>query len=91
MSAMTTITIDLPDPQAEKLAAKARAQGMTLEDWFRQVAAKEAEAPAVPAQVKRDPEEWARRIDEWMDSHDPNTPVLPDEAMRRDSIYPDRS
>jgi hypothetical protein len=39
---------------------------------------------------KTDPQEWARQFDAWVDSHDPNTPVLSDEAMSRESIYPDR-
>jgi hypothetical protein len=40
---------------------------------------------------KTDPQEWARQFDAWVDSHDPNTPVLSDEAMSRESIYPDRT
>src|SRR5580658_7408833 len=39
---------------------------------------------------KTDPQEWTRQFDAWVDSHDPNTPVLSDEAMSRESIYPDR-
>jgi len=38
---------------------------------------------------KTDPGEWARQFRAWADSHDPNTPVLSDEAMSQDSIYPD--
>ena len=87
---MTTITIDIPDPQAAALAAKAKAQGMTLEDWFRQVAAREAEPLSTPPTIT-DRKEWKRAFNEWIDSHDPNTPVLSEEAMRRENIYPDRS
>ncbi len=87
---MTTITIDIPEPQAKALEAKAKAQGLTLEDWFRQVAAKET-APRTTAPVITDRKEWARAFNEWIESHDPNTPVLSDEAMRRENIYPDRS
>lgn len=39
---------------------------------------------------KTDPKEWARQFDAWVNSHDPNTPVLSDDAMSRESIYPDR-
>jgi hypothetical protein len=89
---MTTITIDIPEQQVAVLAAKAKAQGLTLEDWFRQVAAKEAAPPLSAAHLqKTDPEEWRRRFEEFLASRDPNTPVLSDEAMSRDSIYPDRS
>jgi len=33
--------------------------------------------------------EWARQFDAWADSHSPDIPVLSDEAMSRESIYPD--
>jgi len=36
---MTTIKIDLPDQQAVALAARAAAQGLTLESWFQKLAA----------------------------------------------------
>ena len=38
---MTTVKIDLPDEQAAALKAKAAEQGLSLEDWFRQLAAHE--------------------------------------------------
>lgn len=42
MVAMTRITIDIPERQVAASTAKAKAQGLTLEDWFRKVAEKEA-------------------------------------------------
>lgn len=36
---MTTIKIDLPDQQAAALAARAAAQGLSLESWFQRLAA----------------------------------------------------
>jgi hypothetical protein len=36
------------------------------------------------------PKEWARQFRAWADSHSPNIAVLSDEAMSRESIYPDR-
>ena len=35
---MTTVRIDIPDDQAAALKAKAAAQGLSLEDWFRSLA-----------------------------------------------------
>jgi hypothetical protein len=35
-------------------------------------------------------EEWIKQFHAWLDAHDPNLPVLPDEALRRESIYEDR-
>lgn len=37
-----------------------------------------------------DPEAWLREFDTWVASHDPNTPVPPAEALRRDALYDDR-
>jgi plasmid stability protein len=39
---MTTVRIDLPDAQAAALQAKAAAQGLSLEEWFRKIAGQEA-------------------------------------------------
>ena len=36
------------------------------------------------------PEEWKKMFHAWLESHDPNLPVLPDAALRRESIYEDR-
>jgi hypothetical protein len=45
--------------------------------------------PVSIAHLQRtDPEEWVRQFDAWVDSHSPGTPVLSDEAMSRESIYP---
>jgi uncharacterized protein (DUF433 family) len=35
---MTTVKIDIPDQQAEALSARAAAEGLSLEDWFRKLA-----------------------------------------------------
>jgi plasmid stability protein len=39
---MTTVKIDLPDDQAAALKVKAATLGLSLEDWFRKVAVREA-------------------------------------------------
>ncbi len=51
--------------------------------------------PVAPAQKAPlcetlSPEEWKKTFHAWLDSHDPDLPVLPDEALRRESIYEDR-
>jgi hypothetical protein len=35
-------------------------------------------------------EEWSKAFHTWVDSHPTDGPVLPDEAMERESIYGDR-
>lgn len=76
IAALTTITIHLTDHQAAALAAKATAQGLTLEEWFQQLAAQDTPASVTPPQtvqeaidrilevrkrVKPDPEGWTVR------------------------------
>jgi hypothetical protein len=36
------------------------------------------------------PEEWKKMFHAWIASHDPDLPVLPEEALRREGIYEDR-
>ena len=43
----------------------------------------EANTPALSAQ------DWEREFDTWVDSF-PDTAPLPDEALRRENLYPDR-
>ena len=88
---MTSITLNFPDDrQLERYRAKATARGITVEEWFRQVAAKEEAEPETASLQDAGFGEW-EAFDEWIASHDPNTPVLSAEAMRRENIYPDRS
>lgn len=75
---MTTVKIDLPEQQITALTAKAAAQGLTLEGWFQKVAEQEAPSASIAHLQKSNPREWARQFDEWVDSHDPNLPVLSD-------------
>jgi hypothetical protein len=86
------LTIELSDEKAEALKAQAEAQGLTVENWIKQIA--EQYVPRYPSiahlQVT-DPEEWGRQFHEWAESHSRrSTPLLSDEAISRESIYPDR-
>jgi hypothetical protein len=87
-----TLTIELSDEKAEALKAQAAAHGLTVERWVEQIA--ELYAGAQPSSTahlqKTNPQEWARRFREWAESHDRTTPLLSDEALKRESIYPDR-
>jgi hypothetical protein len=86
------LTITLSDEKAAALEAQAAAHGLTVERWVGQIA--ELHAGAQPSSVahlqKTNPKEWARRFHEWAESHDRTTPLLSDEALKRESIYPDR-
>jgi hypothetical protein len=44
----------------------------------------------VPLYESLGAEEWIAQFHAWLDAHDPELPVLPDEALRREGIYEDR-
>jgi hypothetical protein len=84
-----TVTLNLPPEKEAVFTAQARARGLSLEQWMLEVADQYVQPVSIVHLRKTDPQEWARRFDAWLDGHDPNTPVLSDEAMSRESIYPD--
>lgn len=84
------LTIQLPDEHAAALKAQAEAQGLTIERWLERLAGQQVQPASIAHMQEADPKEWARRFRALAEARDPNTPVLPDEAMNRASIYPDR-
>jgi hypothetical protein len=79
-------TIELSDEQAAALNARAAAQGLTLKAWLSELA---QSAGPRSLQDELSPEEWIRQFGAWVQSHDRTTPLLSDEAINRESIYPD--
>jgi hypothetical protein len=61
--------IQLPDEQAAALTARAAAQGLTLEEWLRKLAA--TETPAAEAR----PRKGRYNLDELLTRCDPNAPL----------------
>jgi hypothetical protein len=84
------VTIELSDEKGAALKAQAESQGLTVERWLVQIAEQHVQPVSIAHLQKTNPKEWARQFDAWVNSHDPNTPVLSDESMSRESIYPDR-
>ncbi|PYT27649.1 MAG: hypothetical protein DMG57_17505 [Acidobacteria bacterium] len=84
------VTIELSDEQAAVLKVQADAQGLTVERWIEQIAGQLAPSTSIAHLQKTNPEEWARRFHEWAESHSRTTPLLSEEAISRESIYPDR-
>ena len=89
-----TLTIELPDEKAAELKAQAEAHGFSVERWIERIAEQYAVTVTPPDSIvhlqRTDPKEWARRFHEWAESHDRTKPPLSDEAISRESIYPDR-
>jgi len=86
-----TLTIELPPEREAALKVLAQARGLTIEEWLLELAGRAAPPASIAHLQRTNPAEWARHFDEWVNSHDPNLPVLSDEAMSRESIYPDRA
>jgi hypothetical protein len=84
-----TVTIQLPPEKEAAFKAQAEARGLSLEQWMLEVAEQYVQPVSIAHLQKTNPEEWFRQFRAWTDSHDPNLPVLSDEAMSRESIYPD--
>jgi hypothetical protein len=91
-----TVTLTLPPETEAKLMAVAQAKGLSTDALVRgPLDSVLAEVPAPEGrprslQDELTPQEWVRQFDAWVDSHDRTTPLLSDEAISRESIYPDR-
>lgn len=80
-----TLTLDLPPQVEQAYIAAAKARGLPIE-----VIVSEALVAAQPAgdAAELSAEEWMREFSAWAHSHDvDNLPILPDEAMSRESMY----
>ena len=84
------VTIELSEEQAAALKVQAEGRGLTVERWLEQVAAQLAPQTSIAHLQKTNPDEWARRFHEWAESHDRTTPLITDQAVSRENIYPDR-
>ena len=85
-----TVTIELSPEREAALQAQAQARGLTLQQLVLDLVDQHTPPSSIAHLQRTNPKEWARQFRAWADSHDPNLPVLSDEAMSRGSIYPDR-
>jgi hypothetical protein len=98
-----TMTIEIHQPELENLIQQRMKSGAfrSIEDvlMYALTVATAADSgdksaantvPSIAHLQKTDPEEWGRQFHAWAESHDRTTPLLSDEAISRDSIYPDR-
>jgi hypothetical protein len=84
-----TVTLNLPPEKEAAFKAVAQACGLSVEQWILKLVEQSVQPASIAHLQRTDPEEWARQFRARADSHDPNIPVLSDEAMSRESIYPD--
>jgi len=84
------VTLDLPPEREAALKTQAKARGLSLEQWLMEMTEQLAPSGSISHLQKTNPKEWMRQFRSWAESHDRTTPPLSDEAVSRESIYPDR-
>lgn len=84
------VTIELSEEPAAVLKVKAEAHGLTVEGWLEHIAAQLAPPTSIAHLQQTDPMEWGRQFHQWAEGHERTTPLLSDQAISRESIYPDR-
>lgn len=88
------MSLSLPPELETRIQQQAVRAGVSTETWLQQqVFRQELEdytPPPVSLQDELPPEEWVRQFQAWAESHDRTTPLLSDEAISRENIYPDR-
>lgn len=79
------MTVTLKPDLEEELAARAKAEGLTTEEFVNREL--EKWVAAQPRQEELTPKERARRWLEWTEKHAVGGPPLSDYAVSRESIY----
>jgi len=74
-----------PDIEA-RLIALAQSSGVSVEDFLLHVVEERA-GRSKPQRLS--PELWGAEFEAWADSF-PEAPPIPDEALSRENLYPDR-
>jgi hypothetical protein len=83
-----TVTLELKPEVEERIVAEAKARGLSVADYIQQ---KLEGKPTTQDPNSLPFEEWLRKWNEWLHSHDYiEAPPLSDEAISRESIYRER-
>jgi hypothetical protein len=81
------MNLDLVPDTEQRLRSLAEANGLSVEDYLQQIVEEKAGISNPP--IRLSAEEWALQFEEWADSF-PLAPPIPDEALSRENLYPDR-
>jgi predicted DNA-binding protein len=85
-----TVTLQLKPEVEERIAAEAKARGLSVETYILEVLEKEATNGEASFASTATLEEWKRAFREWVNIKRPAHPPLSDEAISRESIYRER-
>lgn len=84
-----TVTLDLKPEIEQRIAAEAKARGLSVEAYIQQELEDRLISDENPNDLPH--EEWLRRFNDFLKSHDYiQAPPLSDEAISRESIYRER-
>jgi hypothetical protein len=87
------MSLTLPPELEAKIKEQAFREGLSTESWLLQLLHRELEESASSSTSLQDdltPEEWVYQFHAWAEGHDRTTPLLSDDAICRENIYPDR-
>jgi hypothetical protein len=87
-----SLVLELSPEQEQRLEAEASRQGLSSEEYVLRIVEERIGSPVTePGHLWRtlSPDEWTRKFTAWAGSVVPDTPVLPDEAFSRESMYED--
>ena len=89
-----TVTIKLKPETEKRLAEKAKRNGLPIETFIEVIIEDKLGEPDEKPEEKlfhetATTEEWIAELDKWVNSHRTDTPLLSDEALRRENIYED--
>ena len=82
------MTLNLRPETTAALTALANTRGMSIEKYLEALVKREHSGQHIRPQ-RLSPDEWASQFQEWADSFPAASPV-PDEALSRENLYPDR-
>ena len=82
------MNLKLPPDIEQVFLAEANAKGLSLDDFLSEVL-RSSRLEAFASPVRLSAEEWIREFEDWADSF-PDASPIPDEALRRENLYPDR-
>jgi hypothetical protein len=79
------MTLHLAPEIEQRLRSLADSLGVSVEGYLQRV----VEEKTASRIARMSPSEWANEFEAWADSF-PEAPPIPDEALRRENLYPDR-
>ncbi|HJZ82923.1 MAG TPA: hypothetical protein VKD91_21330 [Pyrinomonadaceae bacterium] len=85
-----TVTLDLKPEVEQRIAAEAKARGLSVETYILSVLEREATNGESSFALTATAPQWKKAFLEWVHTERPEHPPLSDEAISRDSIYRER-